>query len=90
MVAVMRHAVSAAASALAVSAGVAVAAPAVSYAAECGPGTVLDAPMNMCVVAPAAPAQWNAPPPAPPPPPPLPPVSICPPIPFVAVCFPVN
>jgi hypothetical protein len=64
-------------------------APALGNAAECGPGTVYDAPSNMCVVGPTAPAQWNAPPP-PPPPPPLPPISICPPIPFVAVCFPVN
>lgn len=78
--------------ALAALGGAAVAAPAVSSAAECGPGTVYDAPTNMCVAAPP-PAQWNAPPPpppAPPPPPPLPPISICPPIPFVAVCFPVN
>lgn len=74
---------------LAAFASLAVAAPAVSNAAECGPGTVYDAPSNMCVVAPASPAEWNAPPP-PPPPPPLPPISICPPIPFVAVCFPVN
>lgn len=72
-------------------AGGAVAAPAMGYAAECGPGTVYDAPSNMCVVAPA-PAVWDAPAPPPPPPaaPGLPPVSICPPIPFVAVCFPVN
>jgi hypothetical protein len=77
---------------LAALAGAAVVAPAVSNAVECGPGTVYDAPANMCVVAPPAPAQWNAtpPPPAPPPPPPLPPISICPPIPFVPVCFPVN
>jgi len=67
--------------------GAALAGPAVSTAAECGPGTVYDPATNQCVVAPpAAPAAWNAPPP----PPPLPPVSICPPIPFVAVCFPVN
>ena len=71
-------------------------APALGNAAECGPGTVFDAPTNMCVVAPA-PAAWGAPPPppapAPPPsvlPPGMPPVQICPPIPFVAVCFPVN
>lgn len=71
-------------------------APAIGNAAECGPGTVYDAPTNMCVVAPA-PAAWDAPPPAPGPPPPpavlppgMPPVQICPPIPFVAVCFPVN
>lgn len=69
-------------------AGAGLAGPAVSRAAQCGPGTVYDAPTDTCVVAPQ-PAQWNAPPPAPPPPP-LPPISICPPIPFVAVCFPVN
>ncbi len=81
--------------AAATSVGAAVMAPALSDAAQCGPGTVYDAPSDSCVVAPgAAPADWNAPAPAPPPPPPpapaLPPVSICPPIPFVAVCFPVN
>lgn len=76
--------------AVAVALGASVAAPAVGHAAECGPGTVYDAPTNQCVVAPpAAPAGWNAPPP-PPPAPALPPVSICPPIPFVAVCFPVS
>ena len=83
--------------ALAVFTGVAGLAPAVSSAAECGPGTVYDAPSNLCVAAPA-PAGWDAPPPpaAPAPPPPsvlppgMPPVQICPPIPFVAVCFPVN
>jgi hypothetical protein len=69
--------------------GSALLAPAVGNAAQCGPGTVYDAPTDSCVVAPAVPAQWNAPPP-PPAPPPLPPISICPPIPFVAVCFPVN
>jgi hypothetical protein len=67
-------------------------APAVGHAAQCGPGTVYDAPTDSCVIPPAAPAQWDAPPPppAPPPLPPLPPISICPPIPFVPVCFPVN
>lgn len=77
-------------------AGAAVVAPVVGNAAECGPGTVYDAPSNMCVAAPA-PAGWDAaPPPAPAPPPPsvlppgMPPVQICPPIPFVAVCFPVS
>lgn len=83
--------------ALAAFAGIGVVAPAVSTAAECGPGTVYDAASNMCVVAPA-PAGWDAPAPpaAPAPPPPsvlppgMPPVQICPPIPFVAVCFPVN
>ncbi|MEI6254664.1 MAG: hypothetical protein WCP30_17850 [Mycobacteriaceae bacterium] len=75
--------------ALVTFAGVAGLVPAVSNAAECGPGTVFDAPSNMCVVAPA-PAGWDAAPPPAPPAPPLPPISICPPIPFVAVCFPVN
>ena len=75
--------------ALAAFVGAAGVAPAVSSAAECGPGTVYDAPSNMCVAAPA-PAGWDAAPPAAPPPPSLPPISICPPIPFVAVCFPVN
>lgn len=60
--------------------------PAAAGAAQCGPGTVYDAPTDTCVIAPAA---WSAPPP-PPPPPPLPPISICPPIPFVAICFPVG
>lgn len=74
--------------ALALFAGAAAITPAVSNAAECGPGTVYDVASNMCVVAPA-PAGWDA---APPPPAPaaLPPIEICPPIPFVAVCFPVN
>ncbi|MBU3750855.1 MAG: hypothetical protein FGM52_10455 [Mycobacterium sp.] len=85
---VSRAAVLRAAAALTL-AGAAVAAPAVGKAAECGPGTIYDAPTNMCVLPPAAPAQWNAPP-APPPPPALPPISICPPIPFVPVCFPLN
>ena len=76
--------------AVAAIAGTALATPAVSNAAECGPGTVYDAASNLCVAAPAPAAQWNAPPPPPAPPPPLPPISICPPIPFVAVCFPVN
>jgi hypothetical protein len=76
--------------AVAALAGAALAAPAVSNAAECGPGTVFDAAANLCVVAPAPVGQWNAPPPPPAPPPPLPPISICPPIPFVPVCFPVN
>jgi hypothetical protein len=61
--------------------------PAVSKAAECGPGTFYDAPTNSCVAAPAPP-----PPPPPPPPPwngdPTPGFSIgvCAPIPFVALC----
>jgi hypothetical protein len=82
--------------AFAVLAGGTVIAPAIGHAAVCGPGTVYDAPTDMCVAAPA-PAAWNAPPPppaAPPPPsvlpPGMPPVQICPPIPFVAVCFPVS
>jgi hypothetical protein len=57
--------------------------PAVGHAAECGVGTVYDAPSNSCVA--AAPAL---------PPPPAPAgdltpgfsVSICAPIPFVAIC----
>jgi hypothetical protein len=81
--------------ALVAMAGASAVAPAVSSAAECGPGTVYDPQSDMCVVgpapanpapAPANPVEWNAPAP----PPPLPPISICPPIPFVAVCFPVN
>lgn len=65
--------------------------PAMASAAECGPGTVYDAPSNLCVVAPA-PDVWDAQPVAPALsiPPELPPISICPPIPFVPVCFPVN
>lgn len=85
--------------ALATFAGAALLAPALGSAANCGPGTVYDAPTDSCVVPPAAPAQWNAPPPppaapgtpgAPVLPPGMPPIQICPPIPFVAVCFPVN
>lgn len=59
-----------------------------AQAAECGVGTVYDAPSNTCVVAPL--------PPAPPPPPPPPPwngdptpgfsIGICAPIPFVSLC----
>jgi hypothetical protein len=60
--------------------------PATSSAAECGPGTIYDAPTNSCLAAP--------PPPPPPPPPPLwngdptPGFSIgvCAPIPFVSLC----
>ena len=76
-------------SVLAALAGAAVIAPAVRRAAECGPGTMYDAPSNTCVIA-AEPA------PPPPPPPPPPPVwngptpyvsaSICAPIPFVSLC----
>ena len=61
---------------------------AVSNAAECGAGTVFDAPSNSCVAAPAPP-----PPPPPPPPPawngditPYFSVGICAPIPFVSLC----
>lgn len=81
--------------ALAAMAGGSLVAPAIGSAAQCGAGTVYDAPTDMCVAAPA-PAGWDAPPPAPAPPPPsvlppgMAPVQICPPIPFVAVCFPVN
>ena len=96
MIATVRRAAFVVPAALAALAGPSVIAPAVGHAAECGPGTVYDAPTNMCVVAPAS-AALDAPPPAPGPPPPpsvlppgMPPVQICPPIPFVAVCFPVN
>ncbi|BBZ35675.1 hypothetical protein MCNF_42800 [Mycolicibacterium confluentis] len=63
-------------------------APATSSAAECGPGTVYDAPTNSCVAAPPPPP----PPPAPPPPAwngditPYFSVGICAPIPFVSLC----
>jgi hypothetical protein len=63
--------------------------PAMSYAAECGQGTVFDPPTNTCVAA-------ALPPPLPPPPPPPPAwngdptpyfsVGICAPIPFVSLC----
>ncbi len=66
----------------------AVISPGISSAAECGAGTVYDAPSNTCVAAPL--------PPAPPPPPPPPPawngptpyvsVGVCAPIPFVSLC----
>lgn len=85
MIATIKRSAVVVAAALISVAGMAMTAPAVGNAAECGPGTVYDAPSNMCVGAPTAPAVWNAPPP-----PPLPPISICPPIPFVPVCFPVN
>lgn len=63
--------------------------PATAGAAECGAGTVYDAPTDTCVAAPL--------PPAPPPPPPPPPpwngdptpgfsIGICAPIPFVSLC----
>lgn len=74
--------------------------PAVSAAAECGAGTVYDAPSNTCVVLAQAPQPMAPSPPAeaPPPPPPAPPppawngprphvwVSVCAPIPFVNIC----
>lgn len=73
--------------------------PPVSRAAECGQGTVYDAPTNTCVVLAQAPQPVAPPPPeAPPPPPPPPPppawggprphvwVNVCAPIPFVSVC----
>jgi len=60
--------------------------PGVANAAECGWGTVYDAPSNSCVPAPL-------PPPPPPPPPawngdltPYFSVGICAPIPFVSLC----
>lgn len=65
--------------------------PAVSKAAQCGEGTVYDAPSNTCVVA----AAQTPPPQAPPPPPPPPAwsgprphvwVSICAPIRFISIC----
>ncbi len=72
-----------------VGAGVAIASPPVSRAAQCGPGTFYDAPSDTCLVA-AAPAPPPLPPPPPPPPPNVPaPVvsaSICAPIPLVALC----
>lgn len=88
MKAIVRRVVAVGPAALATFAAAAGLAPAVSGAAECGPGTVYDAPSNMCVAAPAPPG-WDAGPP-PPASPSLPPISICPPIPFVPVCFPVN
>lgn len=81
---IVKRSAAAVPAALVTMAAAAALAPALSGAAECGPGTVYDPPTNQCVAAPAA---WDAPAP---PPPPLPPISICPPIPFVAVCFPVN
>jgi hypothetical protein len=75
--------------------------PAVSNAAECGEGTVYDAPSDTCVVLAQAlppPALPPPPPEAPPPPPALPPpppyygprpyvsIGICAPIPFVHIC----
>src|SRR6185312_5557318 len=74
--------------------------PGVSRAAECGQGTVYDAPSNTCVAAqqpPPTPVAAEQPPPTPPPPPPPPPppwngptpwvsASICAPIPFVSLC----
>ncbi len=65
---------------------------AVSKAAECGEGTVYDAPSDTCVVIAQPLGQPPPPPEAPPPPPPAwvptPHVSIgiCAPIPFVALC----
>ncbi|CAN3130135.1 Chitin-binding type-2 domain-containing protein [Mycobacterium sp. smrl_JER01] len=60
--------------------------PGVAQAAECGVGTVYDAPTDTCVAAPVPP------PPPPPPPPwngdPTPgfSIGICAPIPFVSLC----
>jgi hypothetical protein len=69
--------------------GMAALSPAIGRAAECGVGTVYDAPSNTCVV-PAAPAAEPLPPPPPPPPwngpTPYVSASICAPIPFVALC----
>lgn len=69
--------------------------PGVSRAAECGQGTVYDAPSDSCVVLAQAPQPLAPPPPPPAAPPPPPPyngprphvwVSVCAPIPFVSVC----
>ena len=76
--------------------------PAVGRAAECGDGTVYDAPSDTCVVLAQAPPPAAPPPPPaglPPPPPPPPPawggyygprpyvsVSVCAPIPFIHIC----
>lgn len=66
--------------------------PAVSRAAQCGEGTIYDAPSNTCIVAAPAPPQALPPPPPPPPPPawsaPAPRVwvSICAPIRFISIC----
>lgn len=66
--------------------------PAPSRAAECGQGTVYDAPTGTCVVAEAQPPP---PPPGPPPPPPPPAwsgprpyvsASICAPLRFLSLC----
>lgn len=55
MKAIVRRVVAVGPAALATFAAAAGLAPAVSGAAECGPGTVYDAPSNMCVAAPAPP-----------------------------------
>lgn len=63
--------------------------PAVSKAAECGEGTVYDAPSDTCVVAQSPPPQYAPPPPAwggwygPGP---YVSIGICAPIPFVQIC----
>lgn len=83
MVGIVHRMVSTGAVASATFAFVTVVAPGVSSAAECGWGTVYDAPSNSCVAAPpppAPPAAWNGD---------LTPyfsVGICAPIPFVSLC----
>lgn len=63
-----------ASAALAAMSGAAAIAPALGWAAQCGPGTFYDAPTDTCLVAAAAPvAPPPLPPPLPAPPPPLPP-----------------
>lgn len=82
----IRRAVIVAAAASAPLAALVAVPPGVAQAAECGVGTVYDAPSNTCVAAPLPPA----PPPPPPPwngdPTPGFSIGICAPIPFVALC----
>ncbi len=65
--------------------------PAVSKAAECGEGTVYDAPSDTCLVVAQSPTPPAPQPPLPPPPAwngprPYVSVGICAPIPFVRIC----
>ncbi|EJZ11166.1 hypothetical protein [Mycolicibacterium vaccae] len=88
----IRRAVIVAAAASAPLAALVAVPPGVAQAAECGVGTVYDAPSNTCVAAPLPPAPLPPPPPPPPPPPwngdPTPgfSIGICAPIPFVSLC----
>jgi hypothetical protein len=88
----MIHRVAAGLGPLIFGAAMSVVAPPVSQAAECGPGTFLDAPSNTCLVAaaPLPPPADQPPPPPPPPawngPTPVVSASICAPIPLVALC----